>query len=409
MLNQSGSSLMQAGRAALAMLALAACSDHPTAATLSAWSIDAGGRAAVVADVSPSSVGWQQLARSLIAANNMSPLAAARMLSALGIAQYRGVSAVDSPDRDGVVPANGIASGGRSALEAQRGAVAGASAVVLGFFFPAATAALEERVKAEGNSTSGETHPQFVRGLELGRGTGDDIVARVKTDKFTTPWTGTVPTGPGMWIANGPPAGATFGGVTPWVMTSGSQFRPAPPPAFDSPAFLADLAEVVSLAQNRTGEQQANALFWNFPTGTHTPVGYWNETAAGYVTSYGLDERAATRTFALTNAAIMDALIGCWDAKYFYWTLRPSQATAGIPLSFGLPNHPSYPSGHSCASAAAGTVLGHLFPDRAAQLDARVSDAGLSRIHAGIHYRFDIDAGEAIGASVARLVLRTGF
>lgn len=98
----------------------------------------------------------------------------------------------------------------------------------------------------------------------------------------------------------------------------------------------------------------------------------------------------------------MDALIGCWDAKYHYWTLRPTQADPSITLVFALPNHPSYPSGHSCSSAAAATVLAYLFPDRAAEVAGWVTDAGLSRMYAGIHYRFDITAGKNLGDAVAQ-------
>jgi membrane-associated phospholipid phosphatase len=94
-------------------------------------------------------------------------------------------------------------------------------------------------------------------------------------------------------------------------------------------------------------------------------------------------------------------MIGCWDAKYYYWTIRPSQADAGITLAFGLPNHPSYPSGHSCVSAAAATVLTDLFPERSTELDTWVTEAGLSRMYAGIHYRFDIIAGQDLGRAVA--------
>jgi membrane-associated phospholipid phosphatase len=185
-------------------------------------------------------------------------------------------------------------------------------------------------------------------------------------------------------------------------MTSGAQFRSPPPPAFNSPAFLTDRGEIRSLSDNRTPGQTAIALFWNFPTGTFTPPGYWNLTAGNYADAFGLNERAATRVFALMGAAMMDAMIGCWDAKYFYWTLRPSQADPAITLTFGLPNHPSYPSGHSCVSSAAATVLKSVFPDRAAELDGWVTEAGLSRMYAGIHYRFDITAGQDLGRAVAQ-------
>ena len=205
-----------------------------------------------------------------------------------------------------------------------------------------------------------------------------------------------------MWIANGPPAGVMFGGVTPYFLNSGNQFRPDAPPAFRSAAFLADLNEIRAFSDTRTPAQRASALYWNFPTGTFTPPGYWNLVASDYIDAYGLDERAATRAFALMHAAMMDALIGCWEAKYYYWTIRPSQVDALISLTFGLPNHPSYPSGHSCVSAAAATVLGALFPERITERDGRVTEAGLSRMYAGIHCRFDITAGRNLGQAVAQ-------
>ena len=52
-------------------------------------------------------------------------------------------------------------------------------------------------------------------------------------------------------------------------------------------------------------------------------------------------------------------------------------------------------------------VLAHLFPDRAAYYRAKADKASVSRVLAGIHYRFDIDAGAAIGRAVAALALKT--
>jgi membrane-associated phospholipid phosphatase len=355
--------------------------------------------------VAPASIGWQEQARTLVGANNLSPLAAARVYAAVSVAQYRAVSAIDDSDTDGLLPENGVGAGGRSALEAHRGAVAGASAQVLSFFFPAAAPSLEQRVETEGNATPGNVNPQFTRGLATGRSAGDNMVARLRADHFTAPFTGTVPVGPGLWIANGPPAGATLGGVTPYFLTSGDQFRPAPPPAFGSAAFLNDLHEIRTISDGRTLDQRTSALFWNFPTGTFTPPGFWDRAASDYIVAHELDERAATRTFALTTAAGMDALIGCFDAKYNYWMIRPPQADPGITLVFPVPNHPSYPSAHSCVSAAAATVLGAIFPDRTAELNGWVTEAGLSRMYAGIHYRFDITAGQNLGAAVGRWAL----
>jgi membrane-associated phospholipid phosphatase len=71
-------------------------------------------------------------------------------------------------------------------------------------------------------------------------------------------------------------------------------------------------------------------------------------------------------------------------------------------MIIGRPNHPSYPSGHSCVSAAAAEVLKSIFPAKAATLDQQVAEAGMSRVFAGIHYRFDVAAGQALGRSVAQ-------
>jgi membrane-associated phospholipid phosphatase len=353
----------------------------------------------------PSSSVWQEQARGLVGLNGLNALAAGRVYAALGVAQYLAVVNADGHlAPEGALPEQGYGSGGRSLLEARRGAVAGASTEVLTFFFPAAAPTLRALARTLADAGPGDVHPNFARGEEIGRGAGAALVTRVRNDGFTTPWTRTVPVGPGMWVAApvGAPIGATLGGVTPYLLTSSDQFRPAPPPAFGSAAFLADLAEIRHLSDTRTPEQLALARYWNFPNGTFTPPGYWNLTAASYVAAYGLDERAATHTFALMHAAMMDALIGCWEAKYHYWLLRPSQADPVITLAFpALPNHPSYPSGHSCVSAAAGRVLQEVFPARAAELDGWVAEAGQSRMDGGIHYRFDIDAGQGLGVATA--------
>ena len=368
-------------------------------------------RAATVAPIPTGliSLEWQQEARNLVAANRLSPLAGGRVYAALGVAQHGAIKKVDLLlPSDPAEPDMGYGQGGRRQFEARRGAVAGASARVLGFLFPAAAPALDQKVIDQGNA-EGQTHAQFTRGVGIGRNAGDAMVEHLQADGFTRPSTGSVPVGPGLWIPNAlPPAGGTLGQVTPYFMSTGAQFRPAPPPAFGSAAFNTDLNEVLTRTQNRTPAELALAIQWDYPAGTPTPLGYWNGVAAGYVGASTMDERAATEVFSLMHAAMFDALIGCWDAKYYYWTLRPTQANSAISLAFALPNHPSYPSGHSCISAAAGRILANYFPDKSAELDGWVNDAGLSRIVAGIHYRFDITAGQALGRSIADLAISRG-
>jgi hypothetical protein len=361
----------------------------------------------------PITLDWQDEARALVATHRLSTLAAGRIYAALSVAQNRAVEAVDAgadltpAGREPGRPATEHS--GRSQIEARRGAVAGASRRVLSFFFPGATAALEEMVARQAKAGSPQGHPHFQGGLVHGGIAGDRIIEHVKADGFTTPWTGTVPVGPGMWIPNAlPPAGATLGGVKPYFMTSGSQFRSAAPPGLASPAFDADLAEVMTLAQNRTPADVAIVQYWDSPAGTHTPVGVWNDIAVGLVRRHGLDERKATEVFALLQAAMFDSLIGCWDAKYHHWLLRPTHADPAIPLALPLPNFPTYPSGHSCISATAGRVLTHFFPTAANELNGMVEEAGISRIVAGIHFRFDITAGNQLGYAIADLAIARG-
>jgi len=355
--------------------------------------------------VTPASVDWHQRARDLVGANNLSPLAAGRILAALSVAEYRAVMALDDVDENGTIPAQGLGAGGRSALEAHRGAVAGASAQVLSFFFPNSATSFQDLVQAEANAGPGNVHPEFSRGLGIGRDIGDAVVTRAKNDHFTVPFTGTIPTGTGLWIPNGPPAGATLSGMTSYFLTSPNQFRPPPPPAFGSPDYLAGLHEIRSISDTRTADQRAIALQWNYGTGSFTAPGYWDMATANYIATYGLDERAAAHAFAMTTTAMMDSFIGCFEAKYHYWFIRPPQADPMITTVFPTPNHPSYPSGHSCASAAAGAVLSYLFPDRTDEVQGWVVQAGLSRMYAGIHYRFDIEAGQTLGRNVGNLVV----
>jgi hypothetical protein len=345
---------------------------------------------------------WQQRARGLVGANNQSAQAASRVYAALSIAQYRAVQAVDAEQvSDGELSERGLGAGGRSRFEARRGAVAGASARVLGFLYPSAAATLEGYVAAERAAGPGELHPSFARGEAAGRAVGDAMVSHLMTDGSSLPWTGTIPVGPGYWTSIGAPAGANLGGVRPYFLNSTSQFRSPAPPAFGSPEFNADLNEVLQISQTRTAEQRATALFWNLPGGTPTPAGYWNERAAIYIREAGLDERAATHVFALMQGAQFDAVLGCFDVKYVYFLIRPVQANPAISLVFPTPNHPSYPSGHSCVSSASARVLAHFFPEKTAELEALVTEAGLSRVYAGIHYRFDLTAGKVLGDAVA--------
>jgi hypothetical protein len=358
----------------------------------------------------PVSLEWQQTARNLIAQGNMSPLAAARVLAAVNMAAMRAVERADARTEAGAGGSeSGYGPGGRSRYEARRGAVAGASAKVLTWFVPSAADALKALVAEQAGSGPGGVHPQFTRGVSMGRVDANPILAHVMADGFTAPWTDTVPVGPGLWTPSAlPPAGGMLGQVTPWFLTSGAQFRPPPPPAYLSPAFNVDLNEVLAVRTHLTPAQLAIALGWAYGANTYTPVGFWNELASAYVAAEGLDEAAAVRVFALMGASVFDALIGAFEAKYYYWTLRPHQADPAITTAFPVPNYPAYPSGHGSVSGASARVLAHFFPARSADLDALRDEAAMSRIYAGIHYRFDMTVARTMAEAVADWVIAHG-
>jgi len=390
---------------------LAACTDQRPAPTGLGLSASHNGLTFTEGLASPA---WQEKAASLVSQAGFNSQTATRVYPLLGVAQYlsvqRAEAAEDGADVVTVASGTGIGSGGRNRLELDRGAVAGASVIVLTYLFPNQAQVLEGMVDAQANAGPGGVHPAFARGEAVGRAVGAEIVARAQADGFNRPFTGTIPTGPGLWISNTTPptiAGGQLPGVTPWFLTSASQFRSGPPPAFGSAAFLAALGEIQQISDTRTAEQIRIAAYWALSVGTPTTAGFWLQVATDGINQHSLSERTATHLYALLSATIFDAQIACWDAKETYWFIRPWQAASSITVvaAVGKPNHPSYPSGHSCLSAAGADVLSAFFPEQREQLNAMVTEAGLSRMYGGIHYRFDIEAGQTLGRSVAAFTI----
>ncbi len=198
------------------------------------------------------------------------------------------------------------------------------------------------------------------------------------------------------------PIGITpmYGHVVPWWIPSVEAVRPGPPPAIGSAEFETAKNELIDLTENATDAQKEIAYFWGDGFGTYTPAGHWNEIATEFIISYKLNPLRTARVMAYLNTSMMDAGISCWDTKYYYMYPRPPQADAEISPLFGVPNFPSYTSGHSTFSSAAGTVLSYLFPAEANLFDQYVHDASESRIYSRIHFRFDCEAGLSAGASI---------
>jgi membrane-associated phospholipid phosphatase len=302
--------------------------------------------------------------------------------------------------------------------------------------------------------------PAETLGIELGRQVGDAILALRANDGASDRMPYTPGTEPGDWNRTFPdflpPLLPQWPNVTPFAMTSGDQFRPAPPPALDSAEYAAAVNEVKAIGSlnsaTRTADQTEIALFWADGAGTFTPPGHWNQIAADIALEHGNTLAENARLFALLNIALADAGIACWDAKYAYNLWRPigairnadfdgNDATTADPSWTTLiktPPFPTYTSGHSTFSGAAAEVLSFIFgpntsftssadahsgftqrplnPDQVvtrafASFDAAADEAARSRLYGGIHFDFDnaagLAAGRALGAYVTSNLLLT--
>jgi hypothetical protein len=205
-----------------------------------------------------------------------------------------------------------------------------------------------------------------------------------------------------------PPMLPFFGNVRAWMMTPEDivRERPGPPPSTSSDLMAREVAEVRRYVDGASREELAIANFWADGPSTPTPPGHWNFLAAPYIRQAGFSEVRAARAFALLNMAMHDAAVGCWNTKYFYFNPRPSHMDADLRTLIGLPNFPSYTSGHSTFSGAAAEVLSYLFPADATYFEAQRDEASISRLYGGIHYRSDLEVGKTHGQKIGAYTVK---
>src|SRR5262245_1750676 len=375
---------------------------------------------------------WNEAARDAIRTAGTSAPAASRILAITHAAVYDAVNALDRTHE--VYRVDTLAHP-RASREA---AVAAAAHRALVTFYPGQATTLDARLvaslttipdgKAEGD------------GVALGRSVADQILALRQNDgSGATPPPYLGGTDPGQWRPT-PPANAPgllphWGGVAPFALAGGDQFRAAAPPALTSQAYAAAFNEIKELgaanSATRTADQTQIARFWADPS-----PGHWNQITAGVSEARHLTLSQNARLFALLNLAGADAYIATWDTKYTYTYWRPVTAvrladadgnpdTAADPTWTPLivtPAHPSYSSGHSAYGAAAAEVLAGFFgtdavgftsttPDLPGvtrsflSFSAAAAENALSRLLAGIHWRFDNEVGLAMGDAVGRYVV----
>ena len=299
------------------------------------------------------------------------------------------------------------------------GAIVGVTVELLKLLFPADLAFIQQKAdehKLYRIMAGANVRSEIEAGEALGKAVAQKFTARARTDRAGTAggnaalWAQleqqTAATGEIPWISfespKRPPMLPLFGKVRTFLFDSATlvSIRPPKPPSTSSPEFKKDLDEVAYYSKNPTRERMRIVHFWADGVNTPTPPGHWNAIAADDFVKLQFSEVRWARNLALLNMAMMDAAIACWDAKYLYFNPRPSQVDRTIKTLTGLPNFPSYTSGHSTFSAAAASVLGHIIPSRAKQFADMATEASLSRIYGAIHYRSDCEQGLKCGERV---------
>lgn len=272
---------------------------------------------------------------------------------------------------------------------------AGVSAAILGYLYPARADSfnlLAEEACAS-RILSGVQYPSDVKeGFALGKKIALKVIERAKADGSDAKWTGKIPATPGLW--NGPnPVGVTTSQLKPWIIDSASQFRPGPPPD-----FAKDMAELKEF--KKTDLTNARAFYY-------ATKDEWTEVTHQKIFEYNLQGNAprAARVYALKSIAFNDAVISCWDAKYFYWGIRPYQYDSTFRPTLMTPPFPGYPSGHATTSNSMATVLAYLFPGDAESFYKLARECAESRFEGGIHFRTDNEVGLVMGHKIGQKII----
>jgi hypothetical protein len=301
-----------------------------------------------------------------------------------------------------------------------------------------------------------ESVPQDVydRSVDFGKNVGTTVLARAGKDMYKetrgmSKYLGSDANG--KWQPTPPDY---FDGVEPYyrlikpfALDTSSQFRPLPPPAYNkdtSSFFYAMVKEVYTVNQTLSEEQKTIAYYWDdnpfvmqhsghlmFANKKITPGGHWMGIATIASRKTNADAVKTALAYCLTSAALLDAFISCWDAKYFYEYVRPITLINGwIKREWNsylqTPPFPEYTSGHSTISGASAEVLTSLFGDNFSFHDnsdsayigmtrdftsfkQAAAEASISRLYGGIHYKLSLDSGLARGGMVGKnLLLKTG-
>ena len=370
---------------------------------------------------------WNRFAQQIIVADNgyQNPLPATRALAMMHLAMHDAINAAAPRYATYAI---------RTRDPEADPAIAAAQAAhdVLLAIYPGQKSAIQMYLKQYVDDAGLGT--SVSRGVALGKRAAADIIAARANDNSANEEAyreGTAPGEyrfvPGFDFVNMP----HWRTVRPFALTSPSQFRVRnAPPALTSAQYARALDEVQRKggrrSSARTQDESRYAAFWY----ELSDIG-WNRIARVVSRDNPQDVWMTARTFALLNAALADSYIAGWDSKLHYNFWRPisairlaaadgNRATApDVAWEPYLTTPPvqDYPSTHSVLGAAGAVVLAHAFgrDDVAFTFTSLSADSANpvrsfrtarenaeSRVMAGIHFRFAIEAGLALGQEIGR-------
>lgn len=317
-------------------------------------------------------------------------------------------------------------------------AIASAAHRVLVALFPSDQVYLDERYAAALNGIApGQAKTD---GIALGEQVASQLLVSRTGDGRNAAVVYVPGSGPGVWqpTAPAPPIAPWLAVMHPFTFSNPSQFRAEPPPGFGSAQWAEDYQEVQrvgsSTSASRSPEETETGRFY----GEHAGVQYGRIFRA-FAAERGLTLEDSARLFAQLYVTSADAIIACFDSKYYYSFWRPitairagdsdgNDATIADPFWTPLlptPNHPEYPSAHGCFTASIATALADFFDTKKVTItltstvtntsrtfestDDMIREIIDARVWAGIHYRTSVVHGAVIGRQVAHWVSKSYF
>lgn len=366
---------------------------------------------------------WNDVAFKAVVTARQSPTMSVRSMTVVHAAMFDAINTIQPRYRafrfDGTAPPGASADA----------AAAAAAHTVLVKLFPDQRAAFDEALaKSLAAAPEGAARDG---GNGVGKAVAEALLAWCAEDRVGVPTQYRPVTQPGVYVMTTLPVADDVAASRPWLLKTGDQFRPPPPPALKSEVWARDFNETRAVGartgSTRTAEQTQVAQFWVV---TGAPA--FNGIIRQAVTNRNLDTPASARVMALTYMAFNDALVSVFDAKYTYNFWRPITAVRNGDLSgnFAIkrdpgwlplvdaPLHPEYPCAHCISSASVvGVLRAELGDDvgpltmtsptlagvtrRWDKLSAIEEEVSNARIWSGVHYRNSAVVGTDMGRKVA--------